>query len=117
MPYVGLSEVQKGRIITLTEQGMSQRQIARTVGVTQGVLSKTYARFLELGTLKNRPRRSRGTVTTESQDRFLVQTARRNPTVSHPEHQRQLLQATGVSVSSNLSEKDFVLENYLAEKC
>lgn len=99
MPYVGLSEVQRGRIITMAEQGMSQRQIARTVGVTQGVVSKTYARFLELGTLKNRPRRSRGRVTTERQDRFLAQTARRNPAVSHSELQRQFLQATGVSVS------------------
>lgn len=99
MPYVGLSEVQRGRIIALAEQGMAQRQIARTVGVTQGVVSKTYSRFLELGTLKNRPRRSRGRVTTEGQDRFLAQIARRNPTTSHPELQRQLLQATGVSVS------------------
>lgn len=99
MPYVGLSEVQRGRIIALVEQGMSQREIARTVGVTQGVVSKTYSRFLELETLKNRPRRSRGKVTTEQQDRFLAQIARRNPTVSHPELQRQLLQATGVSVS------------------
>lgn len=99
MPYVGLSDVQRGRIITLVEQGMSQREIARTVGVTQGVVSKTYSRFLELGTLKNRSRRSRGKVTTEEQDRFLVQIARRNPTVSHPELQRQHLQVTGISVS------------------
>lgn len=99
MPYVGLSDVQRGRVIALVEQGMSQREIARIVGVSQGAVSKTYTRFLELQTLKNRPRRSRGKVTTEYQDRFVAQIARRNPTVSHPELQRQLLQATGISVS------------------
>nr|CAI5843013.1 unnamed protein product [Callosobruchus analis] len=70
--------------------------------------------FLELGSLKNRPRRSRGRVTTERQDRFVVQIGRRNST-SHPEIQRQLLQATGESVSVETSEKDFALGNYLAE--
>lgn len=99
MPYVGLSDIQRGRIVALVEQGMSQRQIAATVGVSQGVVSKTYARFLELETLKNRPRQSRRRVTSDRQDRFLIQIAKRNPTSTHRDLQRQLLQATGVGVS------------------
>lgn len=35
MPYyVGLTDVQKGRIIAFTEQGTSQRDVAEIVGVT-----------------------------------------------------------------------------------
>lgn len=99
MPYVGLTDVQRGKIVALVEQGMPQRDVAEVVGVTQGLVSKTYARYLELGTLKNRPRQSRQRVTTEQQDRFVCQIARRNPNVSHPELKRQLLEATGVNVS------------------
>lgn len=99
MPYVGLTDVQRGKIVALIEQGMPQRDVAEVVGVTQGLVSKTYARYLELGTLKNRPRQSRQRVTTEQQDRFVCQIARRNPNVSHPELKRQLLEATGVNVS------------------
>ncbi|XP_072401587.1 uncharacterized protein [Diabrotica undecimpunctata] len=98
MPYVGLSDVQRGRIVALVEQGMSQRQISATLHVSQSVVSKTYARFLELGILKNRPRQSRR-VTSDRQHRFLGQIARRNPTSSHPELQRQLLQTTGIDIS------------------
>ncbi|CAH1099757.1 unnamed protein product [Psylliodes chrysocephalus] len=60
------------------------------VGDTQGVISKTYERYLELETLKNRPRQ---------QERFVCQIARIHPNVSHPEQQRQLLEAAGVNVS------------------
>ncbi|XP_030765282.1 uncharacterized protein LOC115889434 [Sitophilus oryzae] len=46
MLYVGLTDVQRGRIITLTEQGMPQRDVAVIVGYTQSVVSKTYARSI-----------------------------------------------------------------------
>lgn len=49
MPYIG--SVPRVRIITLVEQRMTQREVARLVGGGQGVVSKT--RFLELGTLNN----------------------------------------------------------------
>ena len=78
---------------------MPQRDVAEIVGVTQGVVSKTYARYLELGTHKDRPIQIRQRVTTEQQDRLVCQIARRNPNVSHPELQRQLLAATRVNVS------------------
>ncbi|KAF2889341.1 hypothetical protein ILUMI_16832, partial [Ignelater luminosus] len=98
MPYVGLSDVQRGRIIA-NKQGIPHRQIALTLGVSQGVVSKAFARYLELGTLKNKPRQSRRRTTTVRQDRFfLYQIARRNATISYPELQRQLLEATGVRV-------------------
>ena len=71
MPYVGLINVQRVRIIALTEQGMLQRDVAEIVGVTQGVVSKTYARYLELGTHKDRPIQIRQRVTTEQQDRLV----------------------------------------------
>lgn len=116
MPYVGLSEVQRGRIITLVEQGMSQRHIAATVGVSQGIVSKTYTRFLELGTLKNRPRQSRRRVTTDEQDRYLAQIARRNPTSSIPELKRQLVQATGVGVSLETVRKRLRARNLFSRR-
>lgn len=99
MPYVGLADVQRGRIITFVEQGLPQRHIAETLGVSQGVVSKTYARYLELGSLKNRPRQSRPRVTSDRDDRFIAQIARRNPSLSHPEIRAQLLEVRGVAVS------------------
>nr|CAI5821775.1 unnamed protein product [Callosobruchus analis] len=78
MPYVGLSEVQRGRIIALAEQGMSQRQIARTLNVSQGVVPKTYLRFLELGFLRNRQRRSRG----RSHRYFMLQSSELHHTIN-----------------------------------
>lgn len=69
MTLVVLSKVQRGRTTVLSEQDKSHRQIARTLGATQGVVSKTYASFLELGTLKN-SLRSRGRVATERQNIF-----------------------------------------------
>lgn len=61
--------------------------------------SKTLVRFLEFGTLKDRPKQGRQRITTEKQDRLIVQVPRRNRTVSCPELQWQLLQATDISVS------------------
>lgn len=116
MPYVGLSAVQRGRIIALVEQGMSQRQISATLGVSQGVISKTYSRFLELETLNNRPRQSRGKVTTDRQDRFIAQIARRNPTTSHPEIKRQFLEATGVNVSTETVRKRLRAQNLFSRR-
>ncbi|KAK4874316.1 hypothetical protein RN001_013676 [Aquatica leii] len=59
MPYVGLSKVQRRRIITLVEQGMSQRQIAATVGVYQdgalntGIFRRRTPNILFLAGLQN----------------------------------------------------------------
>ncbi|KAL3287097.1 hypothetical protein HHI36_001581 [Cryptolaemus montrouzieri] len=101
MPYVGLSDVQRGRTVALVE-GLTQRDIAATMGVSQGVISKTYARYVELQSLQNRPRRSRKKITSEEQDRFLFQFARRDPSASHPiliHNTRHFLEAIGISVS------------------
>ncbi|XP_072376134.1 uncharacterized protein [Diabrotica undecimpunctata] len=116
MPYAGLSDVQRGKIVALVEQGMSQRQISATLHVSQSVVSKTYARFLELGTLKNRPRESRRRVISDRQDRFLGQIARRNPTSSHPELQRQLLQTTGIDISVETVRKRLRSQNLFSRR-
>lgn len=63
------------RIITLSEDGLSHRQVARYFFVfAQGKVS----RFLKLSTLKKRASR-RWKVTTETQERFLTQISRINP--------------------------------------
>ncbi|KAF2900070.1 hypothetical protein ILUMI_06116 [Ignelater luminosus] len=64
-------------------------------------VSKTFARHLQLGTLKNRPRQSR----------FLSQIARRSAAISHPEFQRQLFEATGVRVSPETVRKRLRAQN------
>ncbi|KAL3276124.1 hypothetical protein HHI36_020844 [Cryptolaemus montrouzieri] len=99
MPHVGLSDVQRRGIITFVEEGVTQRDIAAAMGVSQWVISKTYARYVELQSLQKRPRRSRRKITSAEQDRFLCQIARRDPSVSHTILQRQFLEATGISVS------------------
>lgn len=54
MFYIGLPDVQRGKIIGLVEQEILQRDVTAVVGVAQSVISKTYARYLEFGTLKKR---------------------------------------------------------------
>ncbi|KAL3280668.1 hypothetical protein HHI36_003905 [Cryptolaemus montrouzieri] len=87
------------RIISLVEEGVRQKDIAATIEVSQGVISKTYARYVELQSLQNKPRRSRRKITSEEQDRFFCQVAKRDPNASTPTHQKQFLEATGISVS------------------
>lgn len=79
MPYL-----QRENIIGLLEQGMSQRDIADGVDVTQGVRSKAYVRYQQLGTLKNRTRLSCQKLKTPCHDGLIVRVARRNPTFSNP---------------------------------
>lgn len=60
----------------------------------QNHISKTNARYLELGTLKNRPRQSRQRGATNRHGSFACQIVKRNATLSYPELKQHLLKAT-----------------------
>lgn len=93
--------MQSGKNIVLSKQGMSQRQIARTVGVAQVLVSTTYSRFRQLETLKNSIKSlffSHGKLNRKRQDHIKAQIAGKIPTTCHPELQTKNLQATGMSV-------------------
>lgn len=49
-----LTDALKKRLIALVEEDMSQRAVGRTVVVSQGVVSKTYSKFIEFEKAKKR---------------------------------------------------------------
>lgn len=100
MPYTLLSDIRGRRLTALLEKGLSQKQAAQALGLSHSIVSKMNVRFMELGTLKNRPRQNRQRAIIEQQDRFIDQIARSIRTVSYPKLQRQLLQATYVQCFS-----------------
>ncbi|KAL1493686.1 hypothetical protein ABEB36_009381 [Hypothenemus hampei] len=94
-----LSRDEMLRAIGMLEAGMRQIDVANAIGTSQSVISRLFARYRETGAISERhPGRHR--ITTRNQDRFLQMTARRIPTVTAPELQRQLQQAHGIALSS-----------------
>lgn len=72
MPRRELTEVEVMRVITLIENGCSQRQIARDMGVSQSVISRILSRYRQTGRLCRRRGQGRKRETTEREDRNMV---------------------------------------------
>lgn len=85
----------------------------KTRHTTQAVVSKTYSKFLDLRTLKNRPRRSHERVSTDDQDHFLAQIAKEVP--QHPTRTFKGNLCKPQVFRSKLLGEDFALEKYLGE--
>lgn len=66
------------RIITMLEDGRSQRDTARTVGVSLSTVQRVVQRFRETGSNLRRPGTGKARCTTEREDRYLVTTMLRN---------------------------------------
>ncbi|KAF2880860.1 hypothetical protein ILUMI_25315 [Ignelater luminosus] len=74
-----LSEVQRGQIVALLEEGLSRRGVARRFGIHHSVVSRTWARYQETGNLHRRRGSGPSRITTQREDRRIVHAARRNP--------------------------------------
>jgi len=99
MPRRHLTTEERCRAIGMLEAGMHQVDVAESVGTTQCVISRLFARYRETGLVSERhpgPRR----ITTEMQDRFLYLSARRSPTRTAPELKSRLQQIHGIQVTS-----------------
>lgn len=75
-----LSATDVARIVTLLQQGYSQVEVAASMGVSQSVVSRAYARFNTTQSYDRRPGQGRQRITTERDDRAIIREARRNPT-------------------------------------
>lgn len=85
------------RAVGLLQGGMQQNDIALRLGVSQSVISRLWRRFRETGSpAEQHP--GRGRATTAVHDRFLVLTARRQPTITAPELVNVLQQTHQVTI-------------------
>lgn len=66
------------QVVALRHRGHRQVDIARSLGLTQGAVSKILKRNRETGTPVQRPRSGRPRISTARQDRWLVMQCRRN---------------------------------------
>ncbi|CAH3926209.1 unnamed protein product [Pieris brassicae] len=64
--------------VTLLQQGWSQRQVARTLQISQSAVSRIYRRHQETGGFHRRRGSGRSRSTSERDDRFIVSTSLRN---------------------------------------
>ena len=75
---VGLTDVQRGRVIALLMQGQRQQQVANHFGVNFSTIERLVRRLRETGHLADRPRSGRPRVTSRRQDRTILLAHLRN---------------------------------------
>lgn len=91
--------IEAAQIVTLIQQGFSQRTIARQLHLSQSCVSKVYKRFRETGNLVRRPGSGRQRCTSARDDRFIVSTSLRNRHLTGVDVQRELGEVRGRTVS------------------
>lgn len=89
------------RILTLLEVGRSQRDTARTVGVSLSTVQRVLQRFRETGSNLRRPGTGRPRCTTAREDRFMVSTILRNRFLTAVDAKNQHLRAGGNNLSTD----------------
>ena len=75
---ISLTPEECTRIITMVQEGRSQRTTARTVGVSLSTVQRVFQRFQETGMNIRRPGNGRPRCTPTREDRFIVSTVLRN---------------------------------------
>lgn len=93
------SSEEAAQVDALLQQGISQREVARRLNLSQSAVSRVYRRFQETGSYSRRPDTSRRRLTSERDDRFIVSTSLRNRHLTGVSVQQQLREVRGVSVS------------------
>lgn len=86
--------------VALLQQGLSQRQVARTLQMSQSAVSRIYRRHQETGGFNRRKGSGRKRSTTARDDRFIVTTSLRNRSFTGVQVQQELRETRGVAVSS-----------------
>lgn len=91
--------VEAAQVVTLLQQGLSQRVVATQLHLSQSAVSRVYRRYQETGAFTRRPTTSRHRCTSERDDRFIVSTSLRNRHLTGVDVQRELRRTRGVAVS------------------
>ena len=95
-----LSDQEVAHVIEILLGGASQSDVARHFRVNRSVIHRTFRRFQETGQYSVLPRSGRPRVTTQTDDRFLVLSARRQRFVTARTLQNDLQAAAGSRVST-----------------
>ena len=95
-----LSEEEMNRGIGMLEAGLSQREVARVLGMSQSVVSRMWTRFHLTGNVMHQHAGGRECSTTRAQDRFIALQAQRHQFNSATTLRRELQNATGVRFST-----------------
>ena len=73
-----LGEGLRGQIVALSQEGMSQRQIAAKVEVSKGAVQRTLKRYKDTGSFSSSKRSGRPKVTMTSEDYCMKLTSLQN---------------------------------------
>lgn len=96
-----ITEVEAAQVVTLLQEGLSQRVVARRLNLSRSAVRRVYARFLETGQYRRRSGSGRHRVTSQRDDRFIVTSALRNRHLSGVDLQRRLREVRGVAISDS----------------
>ncbi|XP_046973831.1 uncharacterized protein LOC124540375 [Vanessa cardui] len=108
------TEAEAAQVVALIHEGLSQRNVARTLKLSRSGVRKVYKRYLETGEYRRRPESGRGRVTNPTDDRFIGLTSLRNRHLSAVDVQGRLQESRGVSalvddVTSNEGQENATL--------
>lgn len=81
---MSISSEQRARIVFLSGQGMTAREIARDVGCSHSTVVRWLQRFNSTGSLETLPRSGRPRATTALQDTAICDAARAHPELMAP---------------------------------
>ncbi|XP_030764366.1 uncharacterized protein LOC115888707 [Sitophilus oryzae] len=100
MPGHEIFAFDRARIIALHEEGLSRHQIADRLNLVRSTVSRIIQRYMDTGNVRSRPRLGRPRITTERQNRYLAQFARRNRSVPILERRSQFKRTYDQVISS-----------------
>ena len=80
-----LSDIAKGKILAMSDAGQSQRTIAKEVGCAQASVGAFLKKYDETGLTDRKPGSGRKRITSERDDRRIVQAALKNRRISTDE--------------------------------
>jgi transposase len=94
-----LTSTDVNRVVTLREEGHSQRYAAQQLGVVQETVWKLWKRYRETGTVTRPTGTGRKRKTTEGDERFLRLQALRNRAHTARNLQKDLVKTRGTRIS------------------
>lgn len=93
------TDAESAQVVALLRQGISQRNVARELNLSQSSVSRVYRRYRETGSFNRRPRTSNQRATSARDDRFIINKCLRNRHATGVSIQKELLQVRDVAVS------------------
>ena len=99
-PIKHCDEIKVVQVVTLSNEGYLQKDIARRLQITQSAVSKILKRYRETGNYRRRPGQGRKRCTSAADDRFLVLQSLRNRSLTSTYLRNELLNVRQVNVSS-----------------